>query len=188
MTDRNRSIAGSGTIILSTLPISILLAVIRKGPGTFASISFAYMFVVFCAAGAVFYSVLKYRGPRDMIFTVFIVTLVHLLVFKVTEPGLFIELFLYYAALGASVMIYYRSVVLRLARIRLGKFVALAVIIVVLYSAVTIIVSLFSSGRSLSQSLAGIVTVHSLTGIALGLGLEIGEMLADMLFPAPPAR
>lgn len=188
MTDRNRAIAGSTIIISTTLLLSLLLGLLRKGPDVFASLSLAYMFVIFCTAGAVFYSVLKYRGPRDMIFTVFIVTLVHLLIFKVTVPRYFIEFFLYYAALGASVMIYYQAVIPRLAGIRLGKFIVLAVIIVVFYSGVTIIASLFSSGRSLSQSLTGIVTVRSFTGIALGLGLEIGEMLTDRLFPTPLER
>ena len=188
MTDRNRSIAGSAVIISTTLLLSLLLGVIRKGPDAFAHLSLAYMYVSFCAAGAVFYSVLKYRGPRDMIFTVFIATLVHLLIFKVTVPGFFIEFFLYYAALGASVMIYYRAVLPRLAAIRIGKFVVLAVILVALYSGVTIIASLFSNNRSLSQSLTGILTVHSFTGIALGLGLEIGELLTDRMFPGPGQR
>ena len=188
MTLRNRPIAGSTIIILTTLAMGLLTAVLRKGPNAFATLSLAHMFVIFCFAGAIFYSVLKYRGPRDMVFSVFIVTLAHLLVFKVIDPRYFVEFFLYYAALGTSVMIYHKAVVPRMGRVRIGKFAVLAALIVVIYSAVTVIMSLFSSGRSLSQSLAGIATVHTFTGIALGLGLEIGELLIDRLFPSPLER
>ena len=123
-----------------------------------------------------------------MVFSVFIVTLLHLLAFKVTEPRYFVEFFLYYAALGASVLIYHRAVMPRMSRVRIGKFAVLAALIVVLYSAATIIVSLFFSSRSLSQSLIGIITAQSLIGIALGLGLEIGEILTGKLLPEPLER
>ena len=185
MTARNRMIAGSMIIFSTTLVLSLLLAVVRKGPDAFANLSLAYMFVIFCLAGAALYAVLKYRGTRDMIFSVFVVTLVHLLTFKITEPRYFIEFFLYYAALGVSVLIYYEAVVPRMRRIRIGKFILLTALILVLYSAVTIVASLFSSGRSLSQSLIGIATVHTFTGITLGLGLEVGELLTDKLVPEP---
>lgn len=188
MTKRVRSIAGSTIILLTTLVMSLILAVLRKGPNAIAELSLAYMFVIFCFAGAVFYTVLKYRGPRDMVLSVFIVTLAHLVVFKITAPRYFIEFFLYYAALGASVLIYYEAVIPRLVRVRIGKFVVLAALIVVIYSVVTVVVSLFFSGRSLSQSLAAIATVHTFTGIALGLGLEIGELLIDRLMPQPLER
>lgn len=178
MTAKNRAIAGSAIIILATLVLSLLLAAFRH----------SYMPIIFCSAGAVFYSVLKYRGSRDMVFSVFVLTLLHLLVFKVTEPRYFIEFFLYYATLGASILIYYQAVKPRMSNVRIGKFTVLAALIVVLYSAVTIIASLFPSGRSLSQSLIGIVTAQSLIGIALGLGLETGELLADRLGNQPLER
>lgn len=188
MTERNRAIAGSTIILSTTFVLSILLAVLRKGPSAFSTLSLACMFVIFCFAGAVFYSVLKFRCAREMVFSVFIVTLMHLLVFKVTEPRYFIEFFLYYAALGAAVLIYFKVIVPRMGRVRIGKFILLAVLIVAIYSVVTILVSLFSSGRSLSQSLVGIITVHSLTGITLGLGLETGELLIEKLLPKPLER
>lgn len=75
-----------------------------------------------------------------------------------------------------------------MGRIRIGKFILLAALIVVIYSVVTALASLFSSGRSLSQSLKGILIVHSLTGITLGLGLEVGELLIDKLLPKPLER
>jgi hypothetical protein len=178
MTARNGQIAGSMIILTSTLVFGLLLATLSR----------SYRPAIFCSAGAILYSVLKYRGSRDMVFTVFIVTLLHLLVFEVTEPRYFLEFFLYYAALGASVLIYYRTAVPRLAGIRIGKFIALALLILVLYSVVTVIVSLLSSGRSLSQSLTGILTVYSLAGAALGLGIETGELLTDRLFPRPLER
>ena len=185
MTDRTRAIASSTIILLSTFVLSLLLTMLRKGPSAFSTLSLAFMFVIFCFAGAIFYSVLKYRCARIMVFSVFIVTLVHLLVFRITEPRYFIEFFLYYAALGVSVLIYHEAVVPRMGRIRIGKFILLAALIVVIYSAVTALASLFSSGRSLSQSLKGILIVHSLTGITLGLGLEVGELLIDKLLPEP---
>ncbi len=188
MTDRNRAIAGSTIILLTTFVLGLLLAVLRKGPSAFSNLNLAYMFIAFCFAGAAFYSVLKYRSTRDMVFSVFIVTLVHLLIFRITEPRYFIEFFLYYAALGAAVLIYYKAIVPRMGRVRIGKFILLAVLIVVIYSAATVIASLFSSGRSLSQSLNGIITVHSLTGITLGLGLEIGELLIEKLLSTPLER
>jgi len=188
MTERARSIAGSTIILSTTLVMSLLLAVLRRGPSAIATLSLAYMFVIFCFAGAVFYTALKYRGTRDMVFSVFIVTLAHLLVFKITEPTYFIEFFLYYAALGAAVLIYYQAVIPRMISVKIGKFIVLAALIVVIYSAVTVIMSLFFSGRSLSQSLAGIATVHTFTGIALGLGFEIGELLIVRFLPPPLGR
>ncbi len=188
MTERTRSVAGSTIILVTTLIMSLLVAVLRRGPSVIATLSLPYMFVIFCFAGAVLYSILKYRGPRNMVFSVFIVTLVHLLLFKITEPRYFIELFLYYAALGASVLIYHEAVMPRMARIRIGKFIVLAALIVVIYSVVTLIVSLFSSGRSLLPSLAVIASVHTFTGIALGLGIEIGELLIDRFLPPPLER
>ena len=188
MTDRNRSIAGSTIILSTTFVLSLLLAILRKGPCAFSNLSLAYMFISYCFAGAVFYSVLKFRGTREMVFSVFIVTLVHLLIFRITEPRYFIEFFLYYAALGAAVLIYHEAFVSRMSRVRIGKFILLAALIVVIYSAATVLASLFSSDRSLSQSLIGIITVHSLTGITLGLGLEIGELLIEKLLPKPPER
>lgn len=173
MTEKNRAIAGSTIIILTTLVLSLLLTVFGH----------LYWPVLFCLAGSALYSVLKYRGTRDMVFSVFIVTLLHLLAFKVTEPRYFVEFFLYYVALGASILIYQRAVIPRMSRVRIGKFAVLAALIVVLYSAATIIVSLFFSTRSLSQSLIQIVTAQSLIGIALGLGLEIGELLVGKLLP-----
>jgi hypothetical protein len=168
--------------------MSLLLAVLRRGPSAVASLGLAHMFIIFCFAGALFYTALKYRGTRDMVFSVFIVTLAHLLVFKITEPTYFIEFFLYYAALGTAVLIYYEAVIPRMAGVRIGKFIVLAALIVVIYSVVTVVMSLFSSGRSLSQSLAGIATIHTLTGIALGLGLEIGELLIDRFLSPPLER
>ncbi len=185
MTAGNRMIAGSMIILSTTLVLSLLLALVHKGPDAFATLSLAYMFVIFCFAGAFLYTVLKYRGIRDMVLSVFVVTLVHLLIFKITEPTYFIEFFLYYAALGASVLIYHEAVVPRMRRVRIGKFILLTALIVVLYSAVTIVASLFSSGRSLSQSLIAIATVYTFTGITLGLGLEIGELLTGKLVPEP---
>ncbi len=188
MTDRNRAIAGSTILLSTTFVLSLLLAVLRKGPGTSSNLNLAYMFIIFCFAGAVFYSVLKYRGTREMVFSVFIVTLAHLLIFRITEPRYFIELFLYYAALGASVLIYYKAIAPRMGRVRIGKFILLAVLIVVIFSATTVLASLFSSGRSLSQSLKDIITVLSLTGVTLGLGLEIGELLIEKSLPTPLER
>jgi len=188
MTAGNRMIAGSMIILSTTLVLSLLLAMVRKGSSAFATLSLAYMFVIFCVAGAILYAVLKYRGTRDMILSVFVVTLVHLLLFKIIEPRYFIEFFLYYAALGVSVLIYHEVIVPRMSRVRIGKFILLTALIVVLYSAVTIVASLFSSSRSLSQSLIGIATVHTFTGIALGLGLEVGELLTDKLVPEPLER
>ncbi len=188
MTGGNRPIAGSAVIVLTTLVFSLLLAALWKGPEYFAAFSLARMSVTFCLVGAAFYSVLKYRGTRDMIFSVFVVTLAHLLVFKVTKPHYFIEFFLYYAALGASVLIYYRAAVSRMARIRAGKFIVLAILITIIYSAVTMIASLFLAGRSLSQSLTGILTVISPAGAVLGLGLEAGEFLISKLFQRPLER
>ena len=188
MTGRNRAIGGSTIILSTTLVLSLLLTMLRRGPSELTVLSFAYMFVIFCFAGAIFYSVLKYRGSRDMVFTVFIVTLAHLLIFKVTEPRFFIEFFLYYAALGAAVLIYHEAVVPRMNRIRIGKFILLAALLVVIYSAVTALASLFSSSRSLSQSLKGMFIVHSLTGITLGLGIEIGELLIEKLLSKPLER
>ncbi len=185
MTDRNRSIAGSTIILSTTFVLSILLAVLRKGPSAFSNLSLACMFVIFCFAGTVFYSVLKYRGTRDMVFSVFIVTFVHLLVFRFTEPRYFIEFFLYYAVLGTAVLIYHEAIIPRMSRVRIGKFMLLAALIVVIYSTVTVLALLFSSGRSLSQSLISIISVHTLTGITLGLGLEIGELLIEKLLPEP---
>ena len=104
MTDRTRAIAGSTIILSTTFVLSLLLTMLRKGPSAFSTLSLAFMFVIFCFAGAIFYSVLKYRCARIMVFSVFIVTLVHLLVFRITEPRYFIEFFLYYAALGVSVL------------------------------------------------------------------------------------
>ncbi len=178
MTERNRAIAGSTIIILTTLVFSLLLAAFRH----------FYWPVIFCFAGAAFYTILKYRGTRNMVFSVFIVTLLHLLAFKVTEPRYFVEFFLYYAALGTAVLIYRQAVMPRMSGVRIGKFAVLAALIVVLYSAATIIVSLFFSSRSLSQSLIGIVTAQSLIGIAFGLGLEIGELLVGKLLPEPLER
>ena len=179
----NRMIAGSMIILSTIFVLSLLLALVHKGPDAFATLSLACMFVIFCFAGAFLYTVLKYRGIRDMVLSVFVVTLVHLLIFKITEPAYFIEFFLYYAALGASVLTYHEAVVPRMRRVRIGKFILLTALIVVLYSAVTIVASLFSSGRSLSQSLIAIATVHTFTGITLGLGLEVGELLTGKLVP-----
>ena len=188
MTERNRSIAGSTIILSTTFVLSILLAVLRRGPSAISTLSLAYMFVIFCFAGAIFYAVLKYRCIRELVFSVFIVTLVHLLIFRITEPRYFIEFFLYYASLGAAVLIYHEAIVPRMGRVRIGKFILLAALIVVIFSAVTVLASLLSSGRSLSQSLIGIITVHSFTGITLGFGLEIGELLIKMLLPKPLER
>ena len=82
-------------------------------------------------------------------------------------------------------LIYHEAIVPRMIRVRIGKFILVAALIVVLYLAVTIVVSLFSSGRSLSQSLIAIATVHTFTGITLGLGLEVGELLTGKLVPEP---
>lgn len=183
MTDRKNAVAGSIIITAAALICGIVMSMIRKGPSAFSSLSLAYMFVTFCVAGGIFYSVLKYRGVRDLVFSVFVVTLFHLLVFKVIEPRYFLEFFLYYAMLGVSVWIYSSHIVPGMKRMKIGKCIALAIVIVVLYSVLTVIWSIFSGGRNLSQSLQGILTVQSLVGIALGLGLELGEMLAGKLVP-----
>jgi hypothetical protein len=186
MPDRKRAMVYSAAVIAATLVFSILLAVIRKGSAVLGTLNLAHMFIIFCVVGSVFYTIIKFQGARELIFSIFIVTLLHLLVFRVTEPRYFLDFFFYYAALGLSVLIYARYVASSMKNIIIGKFIILAALIVFVYSAVTILVSVFSdSGRSLGQTLLGILTVHSLTGIALGLGIEVGELIASRISPAP---
>jgi hypothetical protein len=177
----SRAATESGFIILSAVVMGLLLAVFSEGTSSIAGLPPEHMAVVFCLAGSVFYCVLKFRTVREMILSIFIVTLAHLFLFRVTAPRYFLELFLYYAALGASIAAYRYLAASRLKSVRIGKFVLMAVIIVAVYSAATAFVSLFLKGRSLSQSLTAILSVYSLAGAALGLGLEAGELAAGNL-------
>jgi hypothetical protein len=136
------------------------------------------VFLTFCLAGSIFYSLLRYHGMRALIFSVFIVTLLHLLIYKVTEPVYFLHFFLYYAALGATVYLYDRHIAPSMKRVKIGKFILFAVLLILIYTVLTLILSIFFRDRSLSETLMGIVKVHSFVGGGVGLGFELSELIA----------
>jgi len=135
------------------------------------------IFFALCIGGSILYAAFRHKGTKTLIFMVFIVTLVHLLIFKVTDAVLFLAFFLYYVSLGATVYLYRTQIVPRLGWARIGKFIAFAAILVVIYSVVQLVVNPFFKEISTAQALYGVLTTQSFLGAGLGFGFEVAELL-----------
>lgn len=164
-------------IIACGVFFGLVFGVIRNGMQFLQLAGHHSLFIALCIGGSILYAVFRHKGMKTLVFMVFIVTLAHLLVFKVTDQVLFLAFFLYYVSLGATVYLYRTQIVPRLGWAKIGKFIVFAAILVVIYSVVQLVVNPFFKEISTAQAIYGVLTTQSFLGAGLGLGFEVAELL-----------
>jgi hypothetical protein len=141
----------------------------------------AFLFVISGVAGSVFYAVLRWKGLRKAALTMFCLYILDLIVFRVTVPVTFVTQFLYLASLAVVVYVYDRFIRAKFPRIKVGKFVAFAVMLAALRVAVMAAQASIFSFPHIPIVLTETLRFQLLIGTGLGLGLEIAELVPSIL-------
>ncbi|MBN1163231.1 MAG: hypothetical protein JXB45_01500 [Candidatus Krumholzibacteriota bacterium] len=188
MRNRDTDVKAALIAILCCTLAGFIACLVKNGRSVFAVPGMAFRFISFCFAGGVFYAALRLWGGRVVVLAAFIFSLLHLVIFRVMEYRFFIHFLLYYLALGFTVYLYLKYIVVRLRGLKIGKFILIALALDVIYGAAIISSRLFSGEGSLVPMLVEMLKVQSFIGAAVGLGLEAAEIIEVRLFPAPSPR
>jgi len=154
----------------------ILLGIVFHGTEIFNVGVAQFQIIVSGITGATFYSLLKYRGIKSAISFHGILFIAFLFISQVDRFTLVIPHFLLFASIGISIFVYERYIVRTFPSFKFGKFIFLAVIYLVCFSALTLVYGLIIKIPNLMYPLKVQFDIWILVAIGLGLGLEIAEL------------
>lgn len=176
VSDNNSTLSIIILIVFGTL-FCLLFGIFFYGLNIFRVGLFRFHFIVSGLAGSIFYALLKYRALRTAIYSLLTLYVLSLLIFSIAAPRRFITQFLYFAVLGGVIYLYCTYITTRFNRLRIGKFVFIAVSLTLLNAIVVYIYGLIISYPDIVEELTTVARLQILVGVGLGLGLETAELL-----------
>lgn len=177
--DRKQEIVQTLLHVILGAGLCILLGYFFYGSEIFRKGFVLSQFVFNGIVGAIFYTFLKYRGMKTAWLSLAVLMIGSLIMAKVEAPLRIVPFIIGFGVMGLVLVVYQRYFVMRFSRIRVGKFIALSLMLAAGWFILSGIYGLVLKPPGFWDLLRFMIKPWLLMGAGMGLGLE----LAELIFP-----
>jgi hypothetical protein len=143
-----------------------------------------FEFVVSGLSGSIFYAVLRHSTRRVAILTLAALLVLDVLLLCKGKVDFIVGHVLYFLATGGALYLYSAYIRDRFRAIRIGKFVALAILLALFNGVLSLVYGAIISEPNAWKGLLWFIELQLLIGAGLGLGLEIAGLFGLDVVPA----
>lgn len=157
--------------------LCILLGYFFYGPLIFRRGLALGQFVTYGLVGSIFYTFLKYWGMRTAWISLGASLIAALILAKVSTPLRIVPFVIGFTVIGFCMIIYQRYIVRRFSYIKVGKFIALSLLLAVSSTIAHMIYGWIVQPADFGDLLRFMFKAWLLMGAGLGLGFEFAELI-----------
>jgi hypothetical protein len=141
--------------------------------------AFQVQFLVVGLVGSCFFAAVKFSQLKDAILLLLLLYLLNVTLFRINRLDFLLGHAVFFAGVGGAIYLFHNFLYAKLQKLKAGKFLALALMIAVMYALATAIVGIFLALPDLKEEIVKNLVIGFVVGSGLGIGFELSEIIAS---------
>jgi hypothetical protein len=139
--------------------------------------AFQVQFLVVGLVGSCFFAALKFSQLKDAILLLLLLYILYVTLFNINSLDFLLGHACFFAGVGVALYLFHIFFYTKLQKLKVGKFLVLALMIAVMYALATAIVGIFLALPDFGEEIMKNFTIGFIVGSGLGIGFELSEMI-----------
>jgi hypothetical protein len=139
--------------------------------------AFQVQFLVVGLVGSCFFAAVKFSQLKDAILLLLLLYLLYVTLFRINRLDFLLGHACFFAGVGGALYLFHTFFYTKLQKLKVGKFLVLALMIAVMYALATAIVGIFLALPDLKDEIVKNLAIGFIVGSGLGIGFELSELM-----------